>query len=143
MRLAAAILLLAVAFPAALAAEPESATDADLIRMESAKWEPAALANPLGLLSMFSPDMLSVDYGGDLHGGAERRTWKEILAYGPLPAWKMRLGDWKVLHVAPDVIVLSYKVTGVSVDWKAFATSVWTRRDGAWRTVFYQATRAK
>jgi hypothetical protein len=145
-RVAAAILLAALAASApapAPADDAGSGTDAQLIRMEAVKWDPASLAHPLDLMAMFSDEMLSVEYGADLQGGAERRTWREILAYGPLPAWKVKLGEWKAIHASPDVVVLSYKVTGVSVDWKAYATSVWARREGKWRTVFYQASAAK
>ena len=119
------------------------ATETELIRLESSKWDPASLLHPIDLMSLFSDEMLSVDYGSDLQGGVERRTWKEILAYGNLPLWKMKLTDWRVLRPSPDVAIVSYKVTGVSVQWKAFATSVWARRDGKWQTIFYQASTAK
>jgi hypothetical protein len=135
-------ILLFAAIPAA-AQEGDRAIDADLIRMETSKWDPAALSNPVKLLSMFSDEMLSVEYGSDLQGKAQRRTWREILAYGPLPPLKMQLGEWKVLHPSADVAILSYKVTGVTVDWRAYATSVWARREGKWQTVFYQASTAK
>ena len=138
-RIFLAALALALSLP--VAAQPD--TDAELIRLESTKWDPASLLKPMDLMSLFSEDMLSVEYGADIGGGAERRTWKEILAYGPLPSWKMQLGEWRVLHPSPDVAIVSYKVTGVSVQWKAYATSVWARRNGKWQTVFYQASTAK
>lgn len=138
-----AFLVFAMLGTPALAAEADAATDAELIRMETMKWDPASLAHPLDLMAMFSDEMLSVEYGANLEAGAERRTWKEILAYGPLPGWKVKLGEWRTIHASPDAVVLSYKVTGVSVEWKAYATSVWARRDGKWRTVFYQASTAK
>ncbi len=137
------VLLAGLAGPLAWADETGGTADAELIRMESAKWDPASLANPFALMAMFSREMLSVDPGADLQGGVERRTWKEILAYGPLPGWKVKLGEWRALHPSADVVVLSYKVTGVTVDWKAYATSVWARREGQWKTVFYQASTAK
>jgi hypothetical protein len=132
--------------PAAMAEEPVApapGSDADLIHMESRKWDPASLLDPFGLMAMFSSEMLSVDYGADLKGGAERRTWKEVLAYGPLPAWKVSLSDWRVLRPTPETAILSYKVTGVTVDWKGYSTSVWARQNGKWVTVFYQASSAK
>lgn len=138
------LVVLALALPAtATAADADSSIDAELIRMEGAKWDSASLRNPATLMSMFSSDMLSVDYGAEIHGGVERRTWREILAYGPLPDWKVKLGDWRVLHPGADVVVLSYKVTGVSIEWKAYATSIWARHGGKWETVFYQASTAK
>lgn len=127
----------------ACAAQTAADDDAQLIRMETGKWSPSGLTNPLRLLSMFSSDMLSVDPGADVHAGAERRTWKEIMEYGPLPAWKVQLGEWRVLRPTSDVAIVSYKVTGESIQWKAYATSTWVKRDGAWKTVFYQASTAK
>jgi len=143
MRHVQAFVVLALIATPAPAAEGDAGIDAQLIRMETMKWDPASLMHPIDLMSMFSDEMLSVEYGADLGDGAQRRTWKEILAYGPLPAWKMQLGEWRAIHASPDVVILSYKVTGVSVEWKAYATSVWARREGRWRTVFYQASTAK
>ena len=139
-RVLAAVVALLAPLPAAAEFD---ATESELIRLESTKWDPASLLHPLDLMSLFSDEMLSVDYGAELQGGAERRTWREILAYGPLPSWKMKLGDWRVLRPTPDTAILSYKVTGESVQWKAYATSVWTRRNGKWQTVFYQASIAR
>lgn len=119
------------------------ATEAELIRLETTKWDPASLGHLKELMGLFADDMLSVEYGNDLNGGVERRTWKEILAHGPLPDWKMKLSDWRTIRPSPEVVVLSYKVTGVSVQWKAYATSIWARRNGKWQTVFYQASTAK
>lgn len=140
------LLCLLFAIPCAKAEEPPPpapGSDADLIRMETAKWEPTSLLNPFGLMAMFSSDMLSVDYGADLKGGAERRTWKEIIAYGPLPSWKVALDEWRVLRPAADVAIVSYHVTGQNIAWKGWATSTWARQNGKWVTVFYQASTAK
>jgi len=139
-RVLAAVVALLVPLPAAAEFD---ATESELIRLESTKWDPASLLHPLDLMSLFSDEMLSVDYGAELQGGAERRTWREILAYGPLPSWKMKLGDWRVLRPTPDTAILSYKVTGESVQWKAYATSVWARRNNKWQTVFYQVSITK
>jgi hypothetical protein len=137
-----ATLLAVLSLPAA--AQQSEAADKELIRLESTKWDPMSLLHPRDLMALFSEDMLSIDYGSDLQGGVERRTWTEVLGYGSaLPSWSMKLSDWKVLHPTPDVAIVSYKVTGVSVQWKAYATSTWARRDGKWQTVFYQASTAK
>jgi hypothetical protein len=48
-----------------------------------------------------------------------------------------------VLRPTPETAILSYKVTGVTVDWKGYSTSVWARQNGKWVTVFYQASSAK
>ena len=137
----AAALVVFLATPAA--AQQNDAIDKDLIRLETTKWDPMSILHPIDLMSLFSDELLSVDYGADLQGGAERRTWGEVLGYGPVPSWTMKLSDWKVLHPTPDVAIVSYRVTGVSMQWKAYATSVWARRNGKWQTVFYQASNAK
>ena len=138
------LLLLALVSTASIPAQdPDAATDAELIRMERLKWDPASYLHPFRMMGMFSSEMLSVDYGSDLQGDAERRTWKEVLGYGQLPDWKMQLDGWQVVRPSPEVVILSYRVTGISVGWKAYATSVWAKRDGKWKTVFYQASRAK
>ena len=115
--------LLVLLLVAALPARAFDPTEEELIRLEATKWDPASLLHPLELMSLFSDDMISIDAGTDLKGGAERRNWAEILAF--------------------DTVVLSYRVTGVSVEWKGYATSVWARREGKWKTVFYQASTAK
>ena len=143
MRFPVTCLLLWAATTMVSADDAVPGSDADLIRMETAKWDPASLLNPFGLMAMFSSEMLSVDYGAELKGGAERRTWKEILAYGPLPAWKMTLDEWRVLRPNPDTAIVSYRATGVNVAWKGWATSVWAHQNGKWVTVFYQASAAK
>ena len=137
----AAIILAVLSLPAA--AQQGDAPDKELIRLESTKWDPMSLLHPRDLMALFSEEMLSIDYGSDLQGGVERRTWSEVLGFGPVPSWTMKLSEWKVLHPAPEVAIVSYKVTGVSVQWKAYATSVWARRNGKWQTVFYQASTAK
>ena len=124
-------------------AQPNDALDKELMRLESTKWDPMSLLHPIDLMALFSDEMLSVDYGTDLQGGAERRTWREVLGFGAVPSWTMKLSEWKVLHPTPDVAIVSYKVTGVSVQWKGYATSTWARRNGKWETVFYQASTAK
>jgi hypothetical protein len=40
------------------------------------------------------------------------------------------------------VVIVSYRVKGLSFPWQAYATSVWSRRRGKWQTVFYQASTA-
>jgi len=135
-------LLLLLLF-AALPARAFDPTEEELIRLETSKWDPASLLHPLELMSLFSDDMLSIDYGTDLQGGAERRNWAQILAFGQPPSWKMKLDGWKVVRPTADTVILSYRVAGISVEWKGYATSVWARRDGRWKTVFYQASTAK
>ena len=71
------------------------------------------------------------------------RTVDARIAASGLPGWKVDLGEWRVLHPTGDVAIVSYKVTGVSIRWKAYATSVWVKRDGGWKTTFYQASTAK
>jgi glyoxylase I family protein len=57
------------------------------------------------------------------------------------------ISDAKTIRVTPDVAILTYNFTwtgGITgrpaTTTKSFATSVWQRRDGKWRSVFYQET---
>src|SRR6185369_17654441 len=86
--------LLLLLLLAALPARAFDPTEEELIRLETSKWDPASLLHPLELMSLFSDDMLSIDYGTDLQGGAERRNWAQILAFGQPPSWKMKLDAW-------------------------------------------------
>jgi len=66
MRSLLAFALLAAAAAPAWGADPEPNPDAELMRMEAAKWRPASLAHPFELMSMFSDEMLSVEYAAAL-----------------------------------------------------------------------------
>jgi hypothetical protein len=115
------------------------------MRLERAKWgDPAGALTPEAFKALFAEDFLSVEYGAQSPPTAvERKTRAQVFSGPPLPPAKFELSEWQAIHASPDVVILSYKVTGVSFPWKAYATSTWARRGGKWYTVFYQASNTR
>jgi hypothetical protein len=118
----------------------QAPTDAELQRLESAKWDPASLESKEGFMALFVEDFVSVEYGSDVQGGVHRKTRAEVFSAPPLPPAKFELSEWQFIRADRHVIIVSYKVKGISFPWEAYATSVWSHRDGKWQTVFYQAS---
>lgn len=117
----------------------------DLIRLERAKWgDPPDALTPDAFVNLFAEDFVSVEYGADLPPtGVERKTREQVFSGPPLPPAKFELTEWQSIQVTPDVVILSYRVKGLSFAWNAYATSTWVRRGDKWYTVFYQASTAK
>ena len=140
----AGLLLCVPVVPASMAPTPGS-TDAELVRLERAKWgDPAGALTPEAFGALFADDFVSVEYGAEVPPvGVVRKTRAQVFAGPPLPPAEFELSEWQAIHAGPDVVILSYKVMGVTFPWKAYATSVWTRRGGKWLTIFYQASTAR
>jgi uncharacterized protein (TIGR02246 family) len=58
-----------------------------------------------------------------------------------------KISEPKAISVTPDVAILTYKFSSTGgatgqprTTTTAYATSVWKKRDGQWRSVFYQET---
>jgi hypothetical protein len=134
----------AAATPAAAAAsQGEQPTDAELQKLESGKWNPSTLGSREAYMALFADDFVSVEYGSDVQGGAHRKTRAEVFSAPPLPPAQFELSEWYFVRADPHVVIVSYRVKGVSFPWHAYATSVWTRRGDKWQTVFYQASTAE
>ena len=116
---------------------------ADLKRLEESKWDPASAANREGFMALFADDFVSVEYGSDVHGGVHRRTRADVFSGPPVPPARFELSDWHFIRADGDVVIVSYRVKGLSFPWEAYATSVWAQRRGKWQTVFYQASTAE
>ena len=121
---------------------PARPDDSELQRLESAKWDPSSLGGKEAFMDLFAEDFVSVEYGPDVHGGVHRKTRADVFSAPPLPPARFELSEWKFIHAAADAVVVSYRVKGLSFPWEAYATSMWARRGGKWRTVFYQASTA-
>lgn len=127
-----------------------SGLDAELERLESAKWHPSSLGVE-NVLALFADDFVTVEYGADLHGGVERKFNAKIAMASPegaqffqfLDQIGFELSDWHLLHINAVGVVISYRVVAPSLAWKACGTSVWAKRGDKWQTVFYQASNAK
>ena len=119
-----------------------TASDAEIQRLESSKWN-AAPDGREAFMDLFAADFVSVEYGSDVQGGVHRKTRADVFSGPPLPPAQFELSDWRFIHADPHVFIVSYRVKGLSFPWQAYATSVWVRRDGKWLTVFYQASTAQ
>ena len=121
-----------------------AASDAEIQRLETSKWNPALLGgNREDFLALFADDFVSVEYGSDVQGGVHRKTRADVFSGPPLPPAEFELSDWRFIHADPHVFIVSYRVKGISYPWQAYATSVWVHRGGRWQTVFYQASTAQ
>jgi uncharacterized protein (TIGR02246 family) len=77
-----------------------------------------------------------------------RQTTEEVIAaLERLSFPDHKISEPKAISVTPDVAILTYKFssTGGAAGQRrttttAYATSVWRKRDGQWRSVFYQET---
>ena len=133
-------------FAAGCATSPArvAASDAEIQRLESSKWNPSLLGGGREeFLSLFADDFVSVEYGSDVQGGVHRKTRADVFSGPPLPPAEFELSDWRFIHADPHVFIVSYRVKGISYPWQAYATSVWVNRGGRWQTVFYQASTAE
>ena len=145
MHAAVALLFAGALTSAAAVAAPVSTnpkSDADLVALEKAKWDPPSLGDPKAFVGLFADDFVSVEYGTDVKGGVRRKTKAEVFSGPPLPPAKFELTDFKTIKPSANAMILSYHVHALSFPWDAYATSVWARRAGKWTTVFYQASTA-
>jgi hypothetical protein len=131
------------AAPEAVAPRSADTVMAELRRLEASKWDASLATDRAAFEALFAEDFESVEYGTDVQGGVHRRTRADVFSGPPLPPARFELSDWHFIHADTDVVVVSYKVTGLSFPWQAYATSVWSYRGGRWQTVFYQASTAK
>jgi hypothetical protein len=133
-------------FAAGCATSPAriAASDAEIQRLETSKWNPALLnGDREAFLALFADDFVSVEYGSDVQGGVHRKTRADVFSGPPMPPAEFELSDWRFIHADPHVFIVSYRVKGSSFPWQAYATSVWVNRGGRWQTVFYQASTAE
>jgi len=120
-----------------------TASDAEIQRLETSKWNADLPGGREAFMEMFAEDFVSVEYGSDVQGGVHRKTRADVFSGPPQPPAEFELSDWRFIHADPHVFIVSYRVNGLSFPWQAYATSVWVRRGGQWQTVFYQASTAK
>jgi hypothetical protein len=147
-------LLLVLSIFGYAAANPPSrsvSVDADLRRLEEAKWHPSSLGSSERFATLFADDFVTVEYGADIHGAVYRKLnakasmssseFAKLLQL--LDQTQFSLSDRHFIHIGSDGVVVSYHVTAPALDWNAYAISVWAKRGGRWQTVMYQASIAK
>jgi uncharacterized protein (TIGR02246 family) len=98
--------------------------------------------NAVALRELLAEEAMSITASGG-------RVSKDQIVSGleKLSFTDYRISDVETVNVSPDVAILTYKfswtggVRGKPANrTTAYATSVWKRRDGKWRSVFYQET---
>src|ERR1051325_6836401 len=147
-------LLLVLCIFGYVAANPAStpvSADAELKRLEEAKWHPSSLGTFERFAALFADDFVTVAYGADIHGAVYRKLDAKTSMSGPqfaqlsqlLDQTHFDLSEWHFIHIGSDGVVVSYHVSAPAIGWNAYATSVWAKRRGRWQTVFYQASIAK
>lgn len=132
-------------------ASPIAQLESEIQRFESAKWHPSSLGGGENFMALFANDFVTVEFGADLHGGVERKFDAFSVMSGPegvsfrevLDQIHFELSGWRFVHIDSIGLVASYHVSAPSLKWKAYATSVWAKREDRWKTVFYQASTAK
>jgi hypothetical protein len=145
------LVLCIVGYAAANPASLPVSVDADLQRLEDAKWHPSSLGTFERFAALFADDFVTVEYGADIHGAVYRKLNGKASMSGPefaklsqlLDQTQFNLSDWHFIHIGSDGVVVSYRVTAPALGWNAYATSVWAKRGGKWQTVMYQASIAK
>ena len=125
------------------ASVPTNAVHAELQKFERFKWSPASATDRDAFLALFADDFVSVEYGSDVQGGVHRRTRADVFSGPPSASSHYELSDWHFIQADNDVVVVSYRVKSTSFPWEAYATSVWSHRNGKWQTVFYQTSTTK
>ena len=109
----------------------------ELIAREKSKWEALKNGRWLDLREMFAEEFLSIGYEPD--GSVKMTTKAQSFSQNNRlpPGIEFTLSDFKVVSAGKDSAVVTYIATGPI---KVHATSVWTKLDKEWKTIFYQAT---
>lgn len=146
------LVLLTAAAPTVLSqnAKPltqkESKVVAEIIVKETQKWDAIRAGNWSKIEGLYADDYLSVGYAPDLT--VSRRTKEEMFGRAQLGKADFQLSDIKVITTNGDTAVISFIATGVGpgpfgAGFVIYASSVWAKRKGEWKTIFYQASLKK
>jgi ketosteroid isomerase-like protein len=145
-------MFLTAAAPAVLTQETkplsqkEAKITAEIISKETQKWDAIRAGNWSGIEGLYADDYVSVGYAPDLT--VSRRTKQEMFGRAKLGRADFQLSDIKVITSNGDTAVISFIATGsgtgpLGSSFAIFASSVWVKRKGEWKTIFYQASLKK
>ena len=131
-------LALAVVSPS-WAADPKE----DIVAVEKGSWKAWANHDAKAYADTITDDATLVTADGDV------KTGKEILDSVTSHTCDVKgfdLADTKLRQLSPDTAILTYKLTqditceGQKAPTKVFATSIYVRQEGKWRSALYQET---
>jgi len=124
--------------------------DADIesivLAKEKQKWEAIRTGQWSSVESLYADDCISIGYAPDLT--ISRRTKQDLFGKAKLGQADFLLSDFKVVISNADTAVVTFKARGTDKTppgpgFVIFATSVWVKRAGEWKTIFYQASLTK
>ena len=109
-----------------------------LIKKEQEKWDLFGQGNIAAASELYADDFINL---GFTPAGMVRQNKQEafdMLAQVPPMPGGISLTDFLVVHGDDHSAVVSYKVAAPFGN--LYVSSVWTERNGEWKTVFYQAS---
>jgi len=122
-------------------------TKADILAVEKASWQAAAKHDVKAYTDTMTSDATAVFAAGDVLQGAKAIT--DDNTSHPCDFKSFDFADVRLRQLTTDSAVLSYKATqdvtcaGKKLAPRVFATSVYVREGGKWRSVSYQETAIK
>lgn len=115
--------------------------DTLLVSREKIKWEALQTKSFGAHRDWFAKDFKAIGYLPDASvyrtGFGDKLTLPKM---DDLPAAVFVLSGFKVVNASAGVKVISYQADGPL---NLYVTTVWAKRAGVWKTVFYQATKYK
>ena len=145
-------MFITAAVPAVLSQEAKPLTKkeaeitAEIIAKETQKWDAIRAGSWSNIAGLYADDYMSVGYAPDLT--VSRRTKQEMFGRAKLGRADFHLSDIKVITSNADTAVISFIATGTGSgpfgsSFAIYASSVWVKRRGEWKTIFYQASLKK
>jgi hypothetical protein len=116
--------------------------DSQLVTMERQKWRALAEGKFGSVADLFAEDFINVAWLPE-KGMVRQPRAEALAALAKFPASQeeIPLSDFQLVHATDGAVIVTYKAAAPFG--LLFATSVWARRGGEWKTVFYQASVAK
>jgi hypothetical protein len=117
-----------------------------VLAKEKQKWEAIRTGQWSSIENLYADDCISIGYAPDLT--ISRRTKQELFGKAKLGKADFSLSDFKVVISNADTAVVTFKARGTDKTppgpgFVIYATSVWVKRAGEWKTIFYQASLTK
>lgn len=112
--------------------------DTLLIEREKQKWQALESGKWTSVADWFDEHFIAISYG--VMGSPKMTNKAQTFAVNPRlpPGVGFALKDFKVIRANGETSVVTYLARGPVA---FYASSVWVKRDGEWKTIFYQATR--
>ena len=116
--------------------------DSQLVTMERRKWQALAEGKFGSVADLYAEDFINVAWLPE-KGMVRLPRAEALAALAKFPASRQEipLSDFQLVHATEGAVIVTYKAAAPFAP--LFATSVWVRRNGEWKTVFYQASVAK